>query len=72
MSKSEEVALEPVVSPLEYEHTLVRLMRKLEKRVFDDTTVEEAAQWQLAINHLSHAANCMSVLDAIEKGDLHE
>jgi hypothetical protein len=58
------------VTPIEYEHTLVRLMREFEKRKFDDTTAEQAAQWQLAADHLGHAANCMSILDAIEKGQM--
>lgn len=57
------------MSPLEYEHTIVRIMKEVESRVFDDTTAEQAAQWQLAADHLGHAANCMSILDAIERGD---
>lgn len=54
------------MSPLEYEHTIVRIRKEVESRVFDDTTAEQAAQWQLAADHLGHAANCMSILNEIE------
>ncbi len=57
------------MSPLEYEQTFAKLMRELDGRAYDDTTAEECAQWKAAAEHLGHAANCMNVLDAIEKGD---
>lgn len=41
----------------------------LNVRAFDDTTAEECAQWQAAAEHLGHAANCMSILNAIERAD---
>jgi hypothetical protein len=64
--------LAPIVAhdatPLAYERQLVVLMKELDERAFDDTTAEQCAQWKTAAEHLAHAANCMSVLDSIEKG----
>lgn len=53
--------------PIDYERHIVSLMRGCELRAFDDTTAEESAQWKLAAEHLGHAANCMSVLDQIDR-----
>jgi hypothetical protein len=58
-----------VPTPLVLEQRFAALMQWLDVKAFDDTTAEQCAQWKAAAEHLGHAAKCMSVLDAIEKGD---
>jgi hypothetical protein len=56
-------------TPVVLEGRFADLEKWLNVKAFDDTTAEECAQWKSAAEHLGHAANCMSVLDSIEKGD---
>lgn len=55
--------------PLVLEQRFASLEQWLNVRAFDDTTAEQCAQWQAAAGHLGHAANCMSILNAIERAD---
>ena len=59
-------------APPVLEYRFAALEQWLMFKAYDDTTAEQCAQWKLAAEHLGHAANCMSVLDAMEKGDPNE
>ena len=56
-------------TPIVLEKRFAALEQWLLVKAEDDTTAEQCAQWRAAASHLGHAANCMSILDAIEKGD---